>query len=96
MELPAEPAARLVFQTHLPKPGGNPGRADGVVFRVRVNGDRAFDRTVTGHAMDDASIDLAAFAGRTVELTLEVGSRGNNDHDAAQFLAPAVQLVPDP
>ena len=45
--------------------------------------------------MKDAEVDLSAYAGRTIRLTLEVDGGGNNDHDSAQFLTPTVQEIGD-
>ncbi len=95
LDLPAEPKAKLVFRTFVPTPDAPTGREDGVTFRVHVEGERLFERAVTTNAMEDAAVDLSAFAGRTIGLTLEADGGGNNDHDSAQFLTPTVQEIGD-
>lgn len=88
LNLPAENPA-LEFQTYL-----GTGKGDGVTFRVRVDDTMVFEEDVTEKIVADGLVDLSAFAGKTVRLTLEVGCRASNDHDAAEWLTPAVVTRP--
>ena len=88
LELPEE-AADLVFATQRPKT-----RGDGVAFRVRIDGRPIFDQTVTNVAIRDHRVDLSAFRGQSVELTLEVDRLGDNNYDEAIWLNPAIVLRP--
>ncbi|MFK7790855.1 MAG: DUF5722 domain-containing protein [Phycisphaeraceae bacterium] len=96
---PESPNATALFEVKLPKQSKPVFRfktyrektqGDGVVFRVRVDDAILFQKTVEDQAMLEHSIDLSKYAGKTIQLTLEVGPRRNNNYDSALWLNPAI------
>ncbi|MEM9345843.1 MAG: DUF5722 domain-containing protein [Planctomycetota bacterium] len=85
VELPAGRMPVFRFKTYREKEKG-----DGVIFRVRINGQIVFNKTVDDQAMRDHEIDLKKYAGKTIKLTLEVDPKRNNNYDSAMWMNPAI------
>jgi hypothetical protein len=69
VKLPAGAPIRLEVKTALRE---SETHSDGVTYRVLVDGKAVWENLCTWKAWRDFSIDLSAYAGRTVNLTLEV------------------------
>lgn len=79
--LPAGSAAH--FDTSIAMKKGSI-QSDGVTFRVFVNGTEVFAKTKEGSSgFEDVSIDLSAYAGQTVILTLQTDSGETSAYDYA-------------
>lgn len=111
LTLPTDQTAHLQFgqaiRTHDAANGEPP--SDGVTFRVRVApadapagglGDVVFERHSAAMTWQDADVDLAAFAGRSIRLQLETdpGPRQDTTCDQAYWGAPrlVVGTLPAP
>jgi len=64
--------------------------ADGARFSVLVNGEGVFETTQTEQPPVRHEVDLSAYAGRKVSLTLRVNALGNTTHDWAVWVRPVV------
>ncbi len=69
VKLPAGAPIRLEVRTALREAATH---SDGATYRVLVDGKAVWENLCTWKAFRDFSIDLSAYAGRTVDLTLEV------------------------
>ncbi|BAM03963.1 hypothetical protein PSMK_18040 [Phycisphaera mikurensis NBRC 102666] len=78
-------APELAFSPYVAKPG-----SDGVLFRVRVDGEELLAAPVRFGSMQEQRVDLSAFAGRRVELRLETEPGATSAYDEAYFVSPAV------
>ncbi|MEO0514979.1 MAG: DUF5722 domain-containing protein [Planctomycetota bacterium] len=89
LDLPAGGKPALQFQTYLGQDQG-----DGVTFRIRVNGELVFAYPLADQKISEHTVDLSAYAGQTVSLTLEVDPNESNHYDEAQWLTPAIINLP--
>lgn len=89
LDLPADSKPALQFQTYLGQDQG-----DGVTFRIRANDQELFAYPLTNQKISEHTVDLSAYAGQTVRLTLEVDPNANNQYDEAQWLTPAIINLP--
>ncbi len=92
VELPTKPAAELRFHTALRvlAPGEPPG--DGVRLKVLVTDDAGvpreiFSRLETGRSWNSATVNLAAFAGQKIILSLQTdpGPENNTTNDQVHW-----------
>lgn len=85
LDLPADGKPALQFQSYLGKDLG-----DGVIFRVRVDGEMVYSYPLDSQKIREHTVDLTKYAGQTIRLTLEVHPNRNNQYDEAQWLTPAI------
>jgi hypothetical protein len=64
--------------------------ANGVRFSVLVNGKEAWTTTQKELPPVEREVDLSAWAGKTIQLTLRVDGLGNIQHDWANWVRPQV------
>ncbi len=89
LDLPANGKPAMQFQTYLGQ-----DRGDGVTFRIRVNDEEVFAYPLANQKISEHTVDLSAYAGQSVRLTLEVDPNKNNHYDEAQWLTPAIINLP--
>jgi len=100
VQVPVAGQPRFASGVALRKGAVGPGRSDGVTFRVSATGQgRAMSNAV--HVATDTAtpleLDLASFAGRTVDLEIAVhpGPAGNPSFDWAVWVDPHVDAGTD-
>lgn len=78
------------FDTSIAMKTGS-GMSDGVTFRILVNGQEVFSQAKAGASgYEDVTIDLSAYAGQTVILTLCVDSGASSAYDYAFWGDPLI------
>jgi hypothetical protein len=83
-----KPGARLVFRFGTTITGPTD---DGVRMSVAVNGKELWSRTLVQKKQPhQGMVDLSAYAGRSIHLTLRVDARGNNAGDWSNWLRPVI------
>ena len=66
-------------------------QSDGVTFRILINGEEVFNREKEGGAgFEEISVDLSAYAGKTVILTLCTDSGATSAYDYAFWGDPLI------
>lgn len=88
IDLPApKPGEKLVmhFGTGFSGP-----TADGVRFAVLVDGSEVWSATQKDLPPADHEVDLSAWAGRSIKLTLRVNAVGNDTYDWANWVRPQI------
>ncbi len=91
LTLPADAALHLGVA--LASPGGG-SASDGARARVLVNGEKLKEWSLRSTEVSDKVVDLSAFAGQTVDLTLESEVQGSGDWDYVFFGSPMVVGTP--
>ncbi len=66
---------------------------DGIGFSLLVNGVRQFRRVVLDQDPDSVFVDLSAFAGQRVSVSLNTDSNGQSNWDWALWLRPRIVLI---
>ncbi|MBI2421914.1 MAG: hypothetical protein HYV27_03710 [Candidatus Hydrogenedentes bacterium] len=96
MQLPLETPITLHFGIAMRKDAFNPGKSDGVTFSAHVVDDEGDHELMREHhavtAWKDFQIDLSAWAGKAVELRLQVepGPEKDCGWDYSHFSAPSI------
>lgn len=72
--------------------------ADGVTFRVRVDGRQMYQRHLAEQRWIAGAVDLSPYAGRAIRLSLctDAGGRGNSNYDWALWGDPRVLQLSNP
>ena len=83
-------SGNLRFETSMAMKKGS-ARSDGVTFRVLINGEEVFAKLKQGvDGFEDLSIDLSAYAGQTIILTLCTDSGTTSAYDYAFWGDPLI------
>ena len=86
-DCPAGGRLSLSFRTAITAPSD-----DGVRFSARLDDEQVWSHTQTAQPCVPHTIDLTAFAGKTLSLTLCTEAIGNDTHDWANWVRPRVVL----
>lgn len=67
---------------------------DGVLYRVRVEGELLFEHDQLKRENLGHRVDLSEFSGQTIQLDLEVDPKQSVDYDWSLWVAPKIVIVP--